>query len=83
MADNKENKEVNKPNSDKIVGQNVNVDNLRFLSVEQIDNLINYIVSSNQAIFDSYFTLLKVKEQNRIAIKPATKEETDKTDDKP
>lgn len=44
------------------------VQSLRFLSVKQIDSLINSIISANPEAFENYFMLLRVREQNKITV---------------
>lgn len=48
----------------------VNTDNLRFLTTEQIDSMLNYHISQHQDTFDFYFMLVNIRNSNKVVAKP-------------
>lgn len=60
--------------------QQISVDNLRFLTTEQIDGIIDTLVSSNKQVFSTYFTLVKARELNKLSVKSDVTDKTDKPD---
>lgn len=79
MSDIKEEKKqvVDQPKGEAIKeGAKVDVDTLRFMSLEQLAQMEAYIVKANKEAFDLYFTIQRVR-NNKMVIKKEAPSKSD------